>query len=57
MPVLLAEVLGRAITAENTSMAVAITHRLRTSERIASLNARPSTTIGMVPMMTYQPIR
>lgn len=26
-------------------MAVAITHRLRTSERIASLNARPSTTI------------
>ena len=46
-----------AITAENTTSAVAITHRLRTPERISSLNSRPSTQIGIVPMMTYQPSR
>ena len=46
-----------AMTAENTSIAVAMIHRLRTSPRIKSLNATPSKTIGSVPMMTYQPSR
>ena len=46
---------AKAITAENTTSAVAITQRLRTPERISSLKNRPSTQIGMVPMMTYQP--
>jgi hypothetical protein len=45
------------MTAENTSNAVATTHRLRTLDRISSLNNRPSTPIGMLPMMTYHPSR
>ena len=46
-----------AMTAENTSIAVAISHRLRAPERMASLKRNPSTPIGMVPMITYQPRR
>ena len=46
---------ARAMTAENTIIAVAMTHRLRAPERIWSLNSNPSTQIGMVPMMTHQP--
>ena len=46
---------ARAITAENTIIAVAMTHRLRAPERIWSLNSSPSTQIGMVPMITHQP--
>ncbi len=46
-----------AMTAENTSMAVATTQRLRTSVRMTSLKTNPITPIGMDPMMTYQPIR
>ena len=43
------------MTAENTISATAISHRLRAPVRISSLNSRPSSPIGMVPMMTYQP--
>ena len=46
-----------AMTAENTSIAVATNHRLRAPERMKSLNSRPSTPIGMEPMMTYHPRR
>ena len=45
------------MTAENTSIAVATTHRLRTSERMTSLNTMPATPIGIDPMITYQPSR
>ena len=45
------------MTAEKTINAVAISHRLLAPVRISSLNSRPSTPIGMVPMMTYQPSR
>ena len=40
-----------AMTAENTSIAVATTHRLRTSDRIRSLNAKPSTAIGIAKII------
>ena len=43
------------MTAENTINAVAINHRLRAPVRISSLNNRPNTPIGIVPMMTHQP--
>ena len=43
------------MTAENTTSAIAITHRLLHAVRISSLNSSPSTPIGMVPMITYQP--
>ena len=46
-----------AMTAENTSIAVAMIHRLRTHRGSSPVNATPSTTIGTVPMMTYQPSR
>ena len=44
-----------AMTTENTISAIAISQRLRAPVRISSLNSRPNTPIGMVPMMTYQP--
>ena len=46
-----------AMTAEKTINATAINHRLRAPVRISSLKSRPNTPIGIVPMMTYQPIR
>ena len=44
-----------AITAEKTTSAVAISHRLLAPVRISSLKSSPNTPIGMVPMMTHQP--
>ena len=34
---------------------VTVIHRLRNVVSMASWNSRPATTIGMVPMMMYQP--
>ena len=45
------------MTTEKTISALAINHRLRAPVRISSLNSSPNTPIGIVPMMTYQPIQ
>ncbi len=41
----------------NTISIVAVSHRLRATVSIWSWKSSPSTAIGMVPMMTSQPIR
>ena len=41
----------------NTTIVVAISHRLRATVSIWSLNSNPSTPIGIVPMITSQASR
>ena len=46
-----------AMTNEKTISIVAISHRLRAPVRIWSLKSSPMIPIGIVAMITYQPIR